>query len=157
MNLNLKEFIYHPGFSLKISEVPPIIYKTICIPKIKSFPWETEKDGKLKNLHTGESLSATEEQLLDPENNHYKNNSAQKHWLEGSCISTLLIITSVMYVTQRFLRKNCKTCNNKNLNIKENQEEIELQPLSAGNQTNTEEIHPQRRVLTIPTTNVRIA
>ena len=62
-----------------------------------------------------------------------------------------------MYFTQGIIRKNCKTCDNKNLNIKENQEEIELQPLSVDNQTNTEEIHPLPRVLTIPTTNVRIA
>ena len=41
--------------------------------------------------------------------------------------------------------------------MKENQEEIELQLLSMDNQVNTEEIHPQRRVLTTPTTNVRIA
>ena len=60
-------------------------------------------------------------------------------------------------MTQEFLRKNCKTCNNKNLNIQENQKEVELQPFPAGNQTNTEETHPQRRVFTIPTTDVRIA
>ena len=55
------------------------------------------------------------------------------------------------------IRRNCKTCNNKNFNIKENQEEVELQRLSVVNQANTKEMHPQRRVLTIPTTNVRIA
>ena len=40
----------------------------------------------------------------------------------------------VVYFTERFFRENCKTCNNKNSNLKENQE-VELQPLSAGNQT----------------------
>ena len=43
------------------------------IPKIKSFLWETEKDEKLKNLHTEESLSTIEKQLIDMENNHNKN------------------------------------------------------------------------------------
>ena len=127
------------------------------IPKIKSFFWETEKDEKLKNLHTEESLSTIEEQLLDMENNHYKHKLTQKYWLERSSIVTLLIITTVIYLTQGIIRKNCKTCNNKNINIKENQEEIELQPLSVDNQTNAKEIHPLPRVLTIPTTNVRIA
>ena len=127
------------------------------IPKIKSFFWETEKDEKLKNLHTEESLSTIEKQLLDMENNHYKHKLIQKYWLGGSSILTLLIITTAVYFTQGIILKNCKSCDNKNLNIKENQEEVELQPLSVGNQVNTEEIHPQRRVLTIPTTNVRIA
>ena len=127
------------------------------IPKIKSFFWETEKDEKLKNLHTEETLSTIEEQPLDMESNHYKHKLTQKYWLGGSSILTLLIITTAIYFTQGIIRKNCKTCNNKNLNIKENQEEVELQPLSVDNQENTEEIHPQRRVLTIPTTNVRIA
>ena len=126
-------------------------------PSIKSFFWETEKDEKLKNLHTEESLSTIEEQLLDMENNHYKHKITQKYWLGGSSILTLLIITTVMYLTQGIIRKNCKTCNNKNINIKENQEEVDLQPLSVDNQTNTEEIHPFPRVLTIPATNVRIA
>ena len=36
INVNL-EFIYNPGFSLNISEVSPIIYKTMYIPRIKSF------------------------------------------------------------------------------------------------------------------------
>ena len=89
-----------------------------------------------------ESLSCIEEQLLDLENHHYKNKLAQKYWLGGSSILTLLIITTFIYFTQKFLRKNCKTCNNKNGNIKENQEEVELQRLSAGNQINTEKIHP---------------
>ena len=48
------------------------------IPEIKSFFWETEKDEKLKNLHTEESLSTIEEQLLDMENNHYKRKLTQK-------------------------------------------------------------------------------
>ena len=91
------------------------------IPKIKSFFWETEKVEKLKNLHTEESLSAIEEQLLDTENNHYKHKSTQKYWLGGSSILTLLIITTVIYLTHGIIRKNCKTCNNTNLNIKENQ------------------------------------
>ena len=52
INVNPEEFIYNPGFSFKISEVSPIIYETMYIPKIKSFLWETEKDGKLENLHT---------------------------------------------------------------------------------------------------------
>ena len=69
------------------------------IPKIKSFLWETGKDEKLKNLHTEESLSTIEEQLLDMENNHNKNKLAQKYWLGGSSILTLLIITTVIYVT----------------------------------------------------------
>ena len=81
------------------------------IPRIKSFLWRTEKDEKLKNQHTEESLSSIKEQLLDPENNHYKNKLAQKYWLGGSSILTLLIITTVIYATQRFLRRNCKTCN----------------------------------------------
>ena len=80
-----------------------------------------------------------------------------KYWLGESRILILLIITTAIYFTQGIIRKNCKTCNNKNWNINENQEEVELQPLSVVNQANTEEIHPQRRVLTIPTTNVRIA
>ena len=83
------------------------------------------------------------------ENNHYRLKLTQKYWLGRSSILTLLIITTVIYLTQGIIRKNCKTCNNKNLNIKENQEEIELQPLSVENQTNTEEIHPLPRVLTI--------
>ena len=91
------------------------------------------------------------------ENNHNNNKLAQKYWLGGSSILTLLIITTVIYLTQGIIRKNCKSCDNKNLNIKENQEEIELQPLSVDNQANIEEIHPLPRVLTIPTTNVRIA
>ena len=103
-----------------------------------------------------ESLSTIEEQLLDLKNNHYKNKLAQKYWLGGPCILSLLIITTVTYFLQRLISKSCKTCNNKNANIKENQEEVELQPLLAGNQLNTEEIHFQRRVLTNPT-NVRIA
>ena len=41
--------------------------------------------------------------------------------------------------------------------MKENQEEVELQPLSVDNQANTEEIHPLPRVLIFPTTNARIA
>ena len=127
------------------------------IPKITSFFCETEKDEKLKNLHTEESLSTIEEQLLDMENNHYKHKLIQKYWLGGSSILTLLIITTVIYLTQGIIRKNCKTCNNKNINIKEKQEEIELQPLSVDNQTNIEEIHPLPRELKIPTTNVRIA
>ena len=127
------------------------------IPSIKSFLWETEKDEKLKNLHTEESLSTIEEQLFNMESNHYKHKVTQKYWLGGSSILTLLIITTAIHFTQGIIRKNCKTCNNKNLNIKENQEEVEIQPLSVDNQAYTEEIHPQRRVLTIPTTNVRIA
>ena len=111
----------------------------------------------MKNLHTEESLPTIEEQLLDLENNHCKNKLARKYWLGGSSILTLLIITTAIYFTQRIIRKNCKTCNNKNLNIKENQEEVKQQRLSVDNQASTEEIHPQRRVLTIPTTNVRIA
>ena len=91
------------------------------------------------------------------ENNHYNHKLIQKYWLGGSSILTLLIITTIIYLTQGIIRKNCKTCNSKNINIKENQEEIELQPLSVDNKTNTEEIHPLPRVLTIPTTNVRIA
>ena len=62
------------------------------IPRIKSFTWETEKDGKLKNLHKEKSLSTIDEQLLDLEKNYYKNKSSQKYWLGGSCILTLLII-----------------------------------------------------------------
>ena len=91
------------------------------------------------------------------ENNHYKHKLIQKYWLGGSKILTLLIITTVIYLTQGIIRKNCKTCNNKNINTKRNQEEVELQPLSVDNRTNTEEIHPLPRVLTIPTRNVRIA
>ena len=125
------------------------------IPSIKSFLWETE-DEKFENLNTEESLSTIEEQLLHMANNHNKNKLAQKYWLGGSSILTLLIITTAIYFTQGIIRKNCKTCNNKNSNINENQEEVELQPLSVVNQANTEEIHPQRRVLTIPTANVRI-
>ena len=83
------------------------------VSKIKSYLWETGKDGKLTNLHTEESLSAIEEQLLDLENNHYKHKLVQKYWLGGSSILTLLIITTVIYFTQRIIRKNCKTCNNK--------------------------------------------
>ena len=41
------------------------------VPSIKSFSCETEKDEKWKNLHTEESLSTIEEQLLDLESNHY--------------------------------------------------------------------------------------
>ena len=78
-------------------------------------------------------------------------------WFHESKLTLLLIITTIIYLTQGIIRKNCKTCNNKNLSTKENQEEVELQPLSVDNQANTEEIHPQRRVLTIPTTNFRIA
>ena len=89
------------------------------IPRINSFLWQTEKRGKLKNLHTEESLSTIEAQLLDLENKHYKNKLAQKYWLEGSSILTLLIITTVIYFTQRIIRKNCKSCNIKNPNIKE--------------------------------------
>ena len=48
------------------------------MPRLKSFLWKTEKDEKLKNLHMEESLSTIEEQLLDLENNHYKNKLAQK-------------------------------------------------------------------------------
>ena len=91
------------------------------------------------------------------ENNHYGHKLKQKYWLGASSILTLLIITTAIYFTQGIIRKNCKTCDNKKINIKENQEGVELQPLSVDNQANTEEIHPQRRVLTIPTTNVRIA
>ena len=127
------------------------------IPKIKSFFWKTEKDKKLKNLHTEESHSTIEEQLLDMEINHYKHKLTPKYWLGGSSVLSLLIITTAIYFTQGIICKNCKTCNHKNLNIKENQEEVELQPLSVENQANTEEIHPQRRVSTNPTTNVRIA
>ena len=137
INVNSEVFIYNPGFSLNISEISPIIYKTMHIPSIKSFFWETKKDEKLKNLHTEESPSSIEEQLLDMENSHYRHKLTQKYWLGGSSILTLLIITTVMYLTQGIIRKNCKTCNNKNLNIKEIQEEVELQPLSVDNQTNT--------------------
>ena len=42
--VNSEEFIYNPGFSLNISEISPIIYKTMHIPKIKSF------FGKLKKM-----------------------------------------------------------------------------------------------------------
>ena len=94
------------------------------IPSIKSFLWETEKDEKLVNLHTEELLSTIEEQLLDMENNHHKNKLAEKYWLGGSSILPLLIITTIIYLTQGTIRKNCKTCNNKNLNIKENQDEV---------------------------------
>ena len=78
MNVNSEEFIYNPGFSLNISEVSPIIYKTVYIPRIKSFLWETERSRKLKNLHTKELLFALEEQLLDIENHHYKIKLAPK-------------------------------------------------------------------------------
>ena len=71
INVNSEEFIYNPGFSLNISEVSPIIHKTMYISRIKSFLWETEEDGKLKNLQTEESFFTIEEQLLDLENNHY--------------------------------------------------------------------------------------
>ena len=94
------------------------------IPRMKSFLWKTGKDEKFKNLHMEESLSSIEDQLLDLENNHYKNELAQKYWLGGSSILSLLIITTVIYFTQGFLRKNCKTCYNKNLNIQDNQEEV---------------------------------
>ena len=107
------------------------------IPSIKSFFWETEKDKKLKTLHTEESLSIIEEQLLDMENNHYRHKITQKYWLGGSSILTLLTITTIIYLTQGIIRKNRKTCNNKNINIKENHEEVELQPLSVDNQTKT--------------------
>ena len=108
INVNSEEFIYNPGFSLNISEISPIIYKTMHIPKIKSFFWETEKNEKLKNLHTEESLSTIEEQLLDMENDHYKHKLAQKYWLGGSSILTLLIITTVIYLTQGIIRKTVK-------------------------------------------------
>ena len=157
MTLARKQSIYNPGFSWNILEISPIIYKTMHIPSIKSLLWKTEKDEKLKYLHTEESLSAIEEQLLDLESNHYKHKLSQKYWLGGSSILTLLIITTTIYFTQGIIHKNCKTCNNKNSNIKENQEGVELQPLSVVNQENTEEIHPHPRVLTIPTTNDRIA
>ena len=49
------------------------------IPSIKTFLWETEKDEKLKNLHTEESLSTIEEQLLDLASNHYKDKLTQKY------------------------------------------------------------------------------
>ena len=49
------------------------------IPSIKSLLWKTEKDEKLKYLHTEESLSAIEEQLLDLESNHYKHKLSQKY------------------------------------------------------------------------------
>ena len=127
------------------------------IPKIESFFWETEKDEELKSLHTEESLTTIEEQLLEMESNHYKHKLTQKYWLGASSIPTLLIRATVIYLTQGIIRKNCKTCNNKNFNIKENQEEIELQPLSVDNHANTEEIHPLPSVLTIPTKNFRIA
>ena len=140
-----------------MSEISPIIYKTIHIPSIKTFLCETEKDEKLKSLHTEESLSTIEEQLLDLESNHYKHKITQKHWLGGSSILTLLIITTVIYFTQGIICRNCKTCNNKNLDIKENQNKVELQPLSVVNQANTEKIYHQRRVLTIPIKNVKIA
>ena len=64
------------------------------IPSIKAFLWESKKDEKLKNLHTEESLSTIEEQLLDLESNHYKHKLIQKYWLGGSSILTLLIITT---------------------------------------------------------------
>ena len=136
------------------------IYHTICKntqPIHETFFWETKKDEKLKNLHMEESLSTIEEQLLNMENNHYKHKLNRKYWLGGSSILTLSIITTALYLTRGIIRKNSKICNNKNLNIKEKQEKVELQPLSVDNQTNTEEIHPIPRVLTIPTTNVRIA
>ena len=156
-NFNSEELIYNPGFLFNILEISPIIHKNLHIPRIKSFLCESEKNEQLRNLHTEESLFTIEEKLFDLEYHHYKNKLAQKYWLGESSIFTLLVITTFIYFPQRFLRKNCKTCNNKDSYIKENQEEVELQPLSAGNQTNTEEIHPQRRVLTISTTNVRIA
>ena len=49
------------------------------IPRIKSFLWKTGTEEKLKNLNTEESLLTIEEQLLDLENNHYKNKLAQKY------------------------------------------------------------------------------
>ena len=52
INVNSEEFIYNPGFSLNISEISPIIYKTMHIQK-KSFFWETEKDEKLKKSAYG--------------------------------------------------------------------------------------------------------
>ena len=76
INVDSEEFIYNPEFSLNISEIPPIIYKTMHIPSIKSFLGETEKDEKLKNLHMEESLPTIEEQLLDLENTYYKNRLA---------------------------------------------------------------------------------
>ena len=88
-----------------------------------------------------ESLSTIEEQLLNLENHHYKNKLAQKYWLLGSSILTILVITIAIYFTQRFLRETCKTCNKKKSYIKENQEEVKLQPLSASNLANVEEIH----------------
>ena len=112
------------------------------IPKIKPFFWETEKDEKLINLHTEESLSTIEEQLLNLESNHYKHKLAQKYWLGESSILTLLIITAVIYFAQGIIRRNCKTCNNKNSNIKEKQEEVELQPLSIVNRANREKFTP---------------
>ena len=89
ININSEEFIYNPGFLLNISEISPIIYKTMHIPSIKTFLWEAEEDQKLKNLHTEESLSTIEEQLLDLESNHYKYKLTQKYWLGGSSILTL--------------------------------------------------------------------
>ena len=72
------------------------------------------------------SVLSIEEQLLDLESNHYKHKLTQEYWLGGSSILTLSIIATVIYFTQGIIRRNCKTCNNKNLNIKENQEEVEL-------------------------------
>ena len=43
----------------------------MSIPRMKPFLWETEQNGQLKNLHTEESLSAIEQQLLDLEEHHY--------------------------------------------------------------------------------------
>ena len=74
INVNSEEFIYNPGFSLNISEISPTIYKTMHIPSMRSFLWETEKYEKLKNLHTEESLSTIEEQLRDLESNHNNRN-----------------------------------------------------------------------------------
>ena len=79
INVNSKEFIYNPEFFLNISEVSPIIYKTVSIPRIQSFLWEAVKNGQLQNLHTEELLSMVEEKLLDLENHHYKNKLAQKY------------------------------------------------------------------------------
>ena len=80
LNLNSEELIYNPGFSLNISEVSPIICETMYIPRIKSFLWESENNEQMKNLHTEESLSTIEEQLLHLENHHYKNKLAQNYW-----------------------------------------------------------------------------
>ena len=80
------------------------------ITSIKTFLCKTEKDEKLKNLHTEESLSTIEEQLLDLESKHYKPKLAQKYWQGGSSILTLLIITTVIYFAQGIIRRNCETC-----------------------------------------------